>query len=255
MKSVRNALRVLDELAVDGALGVGELARRTGIAKSTVQRCLETLADAGWIEVAFDGGPGAVTHWTIAERIRHRFTDGGADLVAAAEPVMRDLTAQSGEATHLVTLDGTDVVLRHRIAAAGPVQIVLPIGHAVPAYASATGKAILSTLALDERQARIPGRRTALTDATVTDAVAFDAELEAIAARGWATNLGEWHAHVAAVAAPVVVDGRAVGALSVSTTPERLAGERLDEVGALVVVAAAAVARRLGVVNSSAPTR
>ncbi|MEM9464841.1 MAG: IclR family transcriptional regulator [Actinomycetota bacterium] len=246
MKSVRNALRVLDELAADGPLGVGELARRTDIAKSTVQRCLETLAEEGWIDVAFDGGPGAVTQWAVADRIRQRLSGEPVDLLVVADPVMRELTALTGEATHLVGFDGSEVVLRHRVAEPGPVQIVLPIGYAVPAHASATGKAMLAMLAPDDRRTRLPAGLAGLTEATITDAATFDAELDRIRAQGWASNVGEWHAQVAAVAAPVMIARHPIAALSVSATPERLPADRLAPVGEQVVEAAARIGRLLG---------
>lgn len=244
MRSVRNALRVLDELAAAGPLGVGELARRTGIAKSTVQRCLETLAEAGWIEVGFDGGPGSVTGWVVAERIRDLLSTESPDLLQAATPILHELTRATEEATHLVTLDGDDVVLRLRVAAPGPVQVVLPIGHTVPAHAAATGKAMLAAMDADELADRLRGPRRALTDSTIVDAAALDAELAQIRERGWASNLGEWHRQVAAVAAPVIVGGRPIAAVSVSTTPDRLDAERLPIIAAQVIAAADAVAAR-----------
>ncbi|MEV1178630.1 helix-turn-helix domain-containing protein, partial [Nonomuraea sp. NPDC049784] len=47
MQNVLNALRVLEEVAIRQPAGVGELARVLGLPKSTVQRSLRTLHDAG----------------------------------------------------------------------------------------------------------------------------------------------------------------------------------------------------------------
>jgi IclR family acetate operon transcriptional repressor len=156
---------------------------------------------------------------------------------------MIGLSEATGEAVHLTMLEGRHVVLLDRVPGAGPIQVVLPIGHRVPAHAGASGKAILA--ALDEASLEVflsePLER--LTAHTIVEPDEFRAELTTIRRQGWATNTGEWDGGVAAVAAAIVVDGRPVGAISVSATPDRLPPHRMMELGP-DLVAAASVAPR-----------
>ena len=50
LKSVGSALDVLECFAVDGELGVSDIARRLGVAKSTAHRLLQTLVSRGFVE-------------------------------------------------------------------------------------------------------------------------------------------------------------------------------------------------------------
>lgn len=238
MKSVRNAVLIMEELAIAAPLGVGDLARRTGIAKSTAQRCLQTLRDAGWIEVADASEPGATTTWVLSARFAQLSLSAPIDLAEIAMPHLLGLRDAVGESVHLVELDGQDIVLRQRVPGPGPVQIVLPLGSRMPAYATATGKAILAQLPRDKIAPHLPQRLRRLTDLTVASRNELFSALDQIVEQRWATNLGEWNRGVVAVAAPVVRAGRPVAALSVSTTPEGLARHSLKELAALVLAAA-----------------
>jgi IclR family acetate operon transcriptional repressor len=65
VQSVLNCLRILDEVAVRQPVGVGELSRVLGRPKTSVQRALKTLQEAGWIRPAGDG----LTGWCISTKV------------------------------------------------------------------------------------------------------------------------------------------------------------------------------------------
>jgi IclR family acetate operon transcriptional repressor len=243
VESVIKSLRVVEALSDAGEAGVSELARRTTIPKSTVQRCLNTLAEAGWIVTAGPPTDPAGTRWRLSakvQRIAARVDDR--DVRDLARPVMIELRDRTGETIHLTALEDRQVVLLDRVAGTGPVQVVLPIGHRVPAHAGATGKAILAALDLDALDRYLTHPLERLTASTIADADELRGELDEIRRTGWATNRGEWDQGVAAVAAAIVVEGAPVGALSISSTPERLPPERMNELGPLVVAAARRIA-------------
>ena len=52
MRNVLTALDVLEGVAHLQPVGLSALARALGIPKTTVQRCLVTLAEAGWVQIA-----------------------------------------------------------------------------------------------------------------------------------------------------------------------------------------------------------
>ena len=207
-----------------------------------MQRCLDTLFGAGWIDAAPDPATGARSAWTLSERVGRLGPADSFDLVELARPITAGLSASTGEAVHLVALDGSDVVLLDRTQGSGPVQVVVPAGHRVPAYAAATGKAMLAALAPADRDRHLPSRLQPLTSQTITTRSALRAELDEIRARSWAANQGEWESSVAAVAAAIVTDDAVVGALSVSSTPDRLPADRIAQIAPRVVSAAREIA-------------
>ncbi|MEM9131969.1 MAG: IclR family transcriptional regulator [Actinomycetota bacterium] len=238
MKSVENALRVFELLAEsERGIGVSELSRRSGVAKSTVQRCLITLRDAGWIEQPTNGPDG---RWMTANRLTRLLLKVSDDrLLTAARPIMAELAGVTGDSVHLVRLDDGEVELLDRAAGTHPIQVLFPLGRRVPAHAGATGKVLLAA------GAGVVPKLDRLTESTIINPEAFEAELDRIRQRGWAINWGEWHPEIAAVASAIAFGGRAVGALSVSGPISRLTPSRLEEIGPLVAAAASQIARAI----------
>ncbi|SDH09270.1 IclR family transcriptional regulator [Nonomuraea jiangxiensis] len=232
MQNVINALRVLEELAGRQPAGVGELARELRLPKSTVQRSLKTLYEAGWIRPA----GGAVTRWQVTSKALQVGRRAELGLRDAAMPVMEELRQRTGETIHLMVPEGDAVVLIERLETDKPLRIVLPLGIRLPLHASANGKAVLAhVLAHQERPlAELPG----YTDTTITDPAALRAELAEVLARGYADNRGEWRSDIAAVAAAVLGSDGPLASLSVSTPASRMSEELRAEYGSLVTQAA-----------------
>jgi IclR family acetate operon transcriptional repressor len=84
MQNVLNTLRVLEEVAARQPAGVAELARATGIPKSSVQRALRTLRTTGWIRPA----GGGITRWAVTTKALYvgRHAAGGLSLRDVAGP-------------------------------------------------------------------------------------------------------------------------------------------------------------------------
>jgi IclR family acetate operon transcriptional repressor len=235
MQNVINALRVLEEVAARQPAGVGELARGLGLPKSTVQRSLRTLHEAGWIRPA----GGEVTRWQVTSKALQvaRRTELG--LRDAAMPVMEELRQRTGETIHLMVPEGDAVVLIERLETDKPLRIVLPLGIRLPLHASANGKAVLAHLA------RTPVELPAYTETTITDPVTLGAELAAVHTRGYADNRGEWRSDIAAVAAAVLGSDGPIASLSISTPASRMPDELRAEYGKLVTRAARTLAESL----------
>jgi IclR family acetate operon transcriptional repressor len=228
MQNVINALRVLEEVAARQPAGVGELARGLGLPKSTVQRSLRTLHDAGWIRPA----GGEVTRWQVTTKALQVGRRAELGLRDAALPVMEELRQRTGETIHLMVPEGDAVVLIERLETDKPLRIVLPLGIRLPLHASANGKAVLAHLT------PAPDDLPRYTDTTITDPQALRAEMAAVLARGYADNRGEWRSDIAAVASAVLGPDGPVASLSVSTPASRMPDDLRAEYGELVRQAA-----------------
>ncbi|GAB2825370.1 IclR family transcriptional regulator [Actinocorallia aurea] len=118
-------------------LGPSELARRTGLAKSTAHRLAHELADAGLLErFAGQMRPGAL----MLEFGRRMAPRGLRD---AAAPLMGDLREAIRLGVLLAVLDGQEVVCADSLQAAGAPATPRP-GDRRPALATASGRAILA---------------------------------------------------------------------------------------------------------------
>jgi DNA-binding IclR family transcriptional regulator len=250
MRVVRTALRVLESVSELQPVGVSAIARATGMPKSSVQRCLVSLREAGWIGSA----PGDPQRWTLTGRALAVGLRGSAEhgLREAALSVMQELRDASRETIHLVGFGPEHatpaeagpaaLVVIDRLDSPEPVRTWVRLGTPVPLHASCSGRAVLSRLPEAEARALLGGELQRFSEQTITDPDELVAELRAVRERGYAVADQSWRAGVGAVAAAVVdAAGRPVGALAVSAPQQRFDSERAGELGALAVAAVARV--------------
>jgi IclR family acetate operon transcriptional repressor len=244
LQSGATMLKVFEEVARCQPVGVSELSRALGVNKSTTQRCLVTLKEAGWLRMTEDGS----ARWVITARIISfsRHASAGLDLGQIALPFMQQLRDSTGETVHLAVADGRDSVLLARLESTHPIQIYYPIGNRVPLHASATGKAMLATWADDAVTSYCKGGFAKLASQTLSDEQALRRELSVIRSQQIAFAVDELGEGASAVAAAICDPfGAAVGAISVSGPNSRLPPHIRAEIGVQVASAVAGVARVL----------
>jgi IclR family acetate operon transcriptional repressor len=247
MQNVLNALRVLEEVAARQPVGVGELARVLGMPKSSVQRALRTLGEAGWIRPA----GGEITRWVVTTKALDvgRHASGDLGLRNAAMPLMEELRRRTDETIHLTVPEENRMVLIERLETSKPVRTSMSLGHSLPLHASANGKAVLANSPAEVVDRVLADGLERYTDTTITDPERLLADLERIRSQGYATNGGEWRDDVGSVAAAVLTGtGRPVGSLSVNIPMTRLTEESTLFFGEVVSKAAATLSERLGYV-------
>ena len=157
-------------------------------------------------------------------------------------PVLARLSARTGETADLALLRGRDLTY---VAEVRPAAIVSAawLGRTVPLHATSTGKALLAFLGDAELHRLLPTVLTAHTATTLTDPDALAVELALTRRRGYATCHGELEAHLHGVSAPVLDPaGRVRGVVSVWGPDVRVTADRLPDLGAWAVEAAAEIA-------------
>lgn len=234
LQTVDRALRVLDAVGEQQPIGTAGLARALAMDKSAVQRILVSLEHAGWICPA----GGSAAGWVLTTKPLHlarRAT--GAQLAARARPVLERLLEATGETVLLGVLEGTSLVTLEGMESRHAVRMSVRPGLVMPPDSSASGKAVLAALDASARE-------TLLGRPPSADLVK---ELDTVARRGYATNIGEVDAGANSVAAAVLgTDRRPVGALVVAAPAFRLRQRQMARVGAMVSGAAADLAQRAG---------
>lgn len=242
---VDRAFEVLRVTAGGTGMTLSEIARETGLAKSTTLRLLAALErnDAvtrigqryrlGPLVHELDPIPVSPAY----ERIRRVLT-----------PFLAHLFEATRATVHLATLHGDEVVYLNKLHGPRPIPSPSRIGGGLPAYCTGVGKAML---AFDEDAAdRVAqGPLIEWTDTTLTSPDALAVELAEIRRRRRAIDRAELTPGLYCVAAPVFDDDdeehagrtRAVAALSASAADE----SALARLEPLVTRVAAAASRAL----------
>lgn len=212
LKSVANTLDVLDCFLSDDELGVSEIARSLGVAKSSAHRMLSTLLGRGFVERNPESG-----RYRLGLHLYElgQLSASRSRLRQAALPIMEDLRQRTGHTIHLGVADGSDVVHLERLQSREGLDLLHALPRRFPTHCSATGKVLAAfdpTIAEARRRATFP----AITSNSVTNAAEWDAALAAIRRAGVAVNRDEVAPGAMSVAAPIYDGtGRARAALSI----------------------------------------
>lgn len=123
------------------ALGISELSRRTGLAKSTVSRIVTELVERQFLERGGDGVRLGLRLFELGESAtRPR------DLRKIAIATMSDLRAAVGLTIHLAVLEGNEVVYIEILPTRDRPPLPSRVGGRMPAHATGVGKALLAWL-------------------------------------------------------------------------------------------------------------
>lgn len=225
-------LRALNALP-GGIGGVVEIAKLTGIHRTTVKRLLETLKSEGLVLQKDDG-----TSYALGFEVR-RLSEGyvGTDWIdAIAAPAMNAHLRSLSWPSDLATPDSGFMIVRestHRSSMLS--QHRATIGIKIPMLVSSLGRAWLSWSADDDREATLAllRQRTDEIGALANDKRYVNRILRETRKRGYAVNKQEWlsESSINAVAFPLFQGSFAVGAINVVTradlVSERELGRRL----------------------------
>jgi IclR family transcriptional regulator, acetate operon repressor len=199
--------------AEDSELRVGEIARRTGLAKATASRLVAELVEHGFLERSGQAVRVGLRFFELGQRAARP-----QELRRLALANMADLRSATRQTVHLGVLDGTEVVyvviLRSRTAP----PMGSRVGGRLPAHATGVGKALLAWAEPEVVDAVVAAGLPAVGPRTITDDAALRTELAAVRERGVAYEREESGPGVLCAAAPIrPALGSVIAALSVST--------------------------------------
>ncbi|MEV6446430.1 IclR family transcriptional regulator [Amycolatopsis sp. NPDC051716] len=243
---LRRDLDLLEALASPeaqraGELGVVRLAQLTGREKSQVSRALKALAEEGIVERDPDT-LGYRLGWRLFSLVARTVEDR---LARAAEPVMRELSAELEETSHLCVLRDQEVLTLLSVSGHS-FRVHGWEGRGVPAHCTSAGRVLLLDATPDELYVRFPALADDRPRSEVHSLPELWAKIEQTRRDGYARVREEFEAGLVGVSAPIRdFRGRVVAAVNISAPAERL-GERLDTAGRITAKAAAKVSAHLG---------
>jgi DNA-binding IclR family transcriptional regulator len=242
--SVKRAFEILKLVSAskDG-VGISEIARGLGMAKSTVHGMTSALEELG--VVLRDPVTKRYTlGFTLFELGKNAYSQ--IDLKDLARPVAEELMERTGASVFLGVLNWDHITVLDVVEPRTELKITAPIGTTLPLLAGAVGKIFLSKL--DEQEAkRIIKTRglTRFTENSITNTERYLQEIRAARGSGFATDDEEYILGVRAVAAPIKEAAPLMSAIWVVGLKASLDEDRMKQVTQYAVDAARGIDLRI----------
>lgn len=225
VRAVQTTLDIIELLRARTEVGVTELAAELDRSKGTVHSHLATLRENEYVVKDGDRYRLSLKYLDLGETVKEGVSSY--DIICEE---LESLAAESGELAQCATEEHGRAVYLHKAAGENAVQTASSPGTREHMHCISLGKALLAFMP-DERVDRIVERHglPRYTDRTITSRERLQAELEEIRERGVAFDEEERIEGIRCVAAPVMVDGEVLAAISVSGPSARMRGERFRE--------------------------
>jgi DNA-binding IclR family transcriptional regulator len=242
--NLSNACRVLKALASEpGGLLLSELVERLKLPHTSALRIVATLCDAGFLQRSgnrYELGTGLIP---LGQQALARL-----DIRAVARPVLKHLSAQTGETAHLAILSGNHSLLVEVCQSPSPIRVGAPEGTLARLHCSATGKVLLAGQP-DDRLELMLGTKPlpAQTRKTLTTLPQLRTELTRVRKQGYALDEEEFFEGIRCLAAPVRnAAGDVVAAIGITGATTRFTAARISAVARQIIRAADSVSRSFG---------
>lgn len=240
-KAIARTARVLLELArFPAGISLTDLAHRLDEPVPTIHRLLAILRSYDLVRETAHGYAIGVAAAVLASALAE-----GLDLRAEAAPVLAALRDRTGETVHLGVLSGPHIVYIEKLDSPNTVRMVSRVGATHPALRTAMGRAILAAGDPDLVDQTIASSDLVYRPAESPEE--FTAMLKLVRERGFSEDLESNEPGICCIGAAITdAAGQPIGAISVSTPTLRFDSERIEELGSVVLAAAATISRRLG---------
>lgn len=220
--SLVKAFSLIEQLADrQGAASLNDLALGARVTKPSAHRLLQSLIGLGYVQHE-TGGIYRLTpklRWLAMD-----WTDGR--LATVADPILRQLHADTGETVNLGTLRGDRICYITTLESAHALRRVTQGEAADPVLCTALGRAIAAHLSPSPREQLL---RTSPPQPRTPKTVINVDELRRILTRahqqGFAVERDQTDLGVTCIAAPVIVRGDPVAAISLSIPSARVDGD------------------------------
>ncbi|WP_026961341.1 IclR family transcriptional regulator [Alicyclobacillus herbarius] len=241
LSSVQNVARILHSFRVDcPELSLTELSRSLQIPKSTMFKLLYTLQAEGFLERNEETGnyrPGRQL-WTLARTMLSHSV-----LAKEALPFLRRLAKETGMSAHLSYFEHGEAVWIEKVNARSEIPLYSRPGRHVPAYAPASGRAILAYLPQTLWGPLLAREWVRLTPHTLTDKDRFLAELSRVRRVGYALQREEVDLGIASIGVPLFGTGKTpIASISIAGPAAVFTEENASRLGGLLKEVASGVA-------------
>jgi DNA-binding IclR family transcriptional regulator len=216
-----------------------DLAAATGIALPSVYRYITLLRETGLLAGDERGS------YRLSARLigLARAAEAAESIIDIADPVMRELAAETGETVILVRLIGRSAVCVHRVQSAQRLRISFEAGQPLPLDRGASARLLLSGLSPELRKEYL----APLAERDPEAAARLEIKIVEAARKGYASSEEEFEQGVWAVSAPVLQGKRMIAVITVPSPLVRAPAPLQDQLVGQVRAAARALNEALRV--------
>lgn len=214
----RSTTRVLDALELiargnQGGYTLTEICLQLDTPKSSMFPILHTLCERHYLSVhpsngkytigmaAFQLGNAYLENFNALDEVRNE---------------LRIITNACSETSYFATLRNGNTFYLAKADSPEPIRMIAEVGHSLPAYSTAIGKALLADHSLCDLKKLYPKGLEPLTPNTVTDFSLLEKQLKKIREDGFAYESEESTRHIRCIAIPLRKKGDIFAALSVA---------------------------------------
>jgi DNA-binding IclR family transcriptional regulator len=245
INSIVKVFKIIETLVLKPEWDLAQIAKQTGIQKTTVHRMLLTLRSLGYVEQNPKNKryAGSISFFEIGCKVI-----GGLDYIKVAHPYLVELSEKTAETINLCVTNKLDMIVMDRIESTYSLKQDTPLGGRFKSYCSASGKAVLANLDKLQRDELLAGVvLEPNTPKSLKTREELEKDLELTASRGYAIDNEEFLAGLRCVAAPIFNHNKKVIAgLSVSAPTVRLKMGDIPKLAKIVIAAAREISRKLG---------
>jgi DNA-binding IclR family transcriptional regulator len=250
LSSVGTAIQLLKAFSEEQVdIGISELSRRLGVAKSTVHRLAATLAAEGLLEQDRESEKYrlGIALFRLGALVRRRM-----DISSQGRPYIYELREKTNETVHLAILDGTEIMYVYNLESTQAIRMRSDLGVRKPAYCTAEGQAILAFQPQPVIDAVIAQGLSPRTPQTITDPAGLIKALAVVRQRGCAIEDEESEIGMRGISAPIRNDaGDVVAAVGLAGPATRLSKKAIAAFVPHVIETADLVSSRLGYRSSA----
>lgn len=244
INSLAKATKILELLAETGELSVSEIGKKLGMHRSATHRFLATLRELAFLEQSEH------SRYRLSFKLFELGTKGAnrLEVTRVAHPFLLDIASRHEDTANLGIMDNTDVIYVDKVESPHLLRMDFTIGHRVPAYCTAMGKAILANRPETEVQKLFRGvkfeNRTPKTILSLHDLLQC---LRTIREEGYAVDDEELSLGTRCIASPIFdFTGRCVAAISIAGPTLRITYDKIEQIRASLSCVSSAISMRLG---------
>jgi IclR family KDG regulon transcriptional repressor len=253
-QSVRSVERALDILLCftreEPTRSLTQISESIHMSKTTVHRLLATLENKRFI---------TRDKVTGLYRLGFRFIEMASlvlqdvQLHRWAHPYLERLAAECDETVDLSILDGSHVMYLDVIESPQRVKLAAAVGQRLPAFCTASGKAMLAHLPVEQVEKILGENHTEYTERTPMSIPDILEDLRVTAERGYAISEQEYEPDINAVAVPILdADNHPIASIAIVGPSFRLTKDRLPGLGESIRKVTQMICNEVGLLALSA---
>lgn len=231
--SVKKAFDIIKFISNNqGKLSLSELGRQLGMNKTTLFRYLETLELLNILEKRDSNWYLGIELFSLGHRV-----DANSRIVDRIHPQLQEISQRLNETVNLVGMYDNSVLYLDKVESSRELQMRSKLGGHLPLHCTSFGKAILSSMPVDEVDAILKViELKPYTEHTVTSTFELKKQIEFVKTYGYSLEKEELEPGLSCIAVPLHIKSiDFYGGIGFSGSPGRFTDDKVKELSSELI--------------------